>query len=1128
LNFLQRSNGSAQGLLPSGKIFIALDFVEISKLYYFNDKGTLVQEKPELTLIHEIIHTTPLSDPLPVSAPRPSNAQMSAYFDFDGDVVRVQDIVAAEMGYTLNIQKNYYSNVMSDSALFARFDQSISYSEGHSIDVAVYPENDGVGNDSLDLTHSYKPNSVDIIFGLDGDDNLNGGGGSDYLYGGEGNDTFIASSGDDLFHGGGTRNSAGAALALEDDGIDTADYSAATAAEHIKITTDVTLNTAHSAAIDASHRLLVQQSGAGNGTATLVSVEKVIGTNGVDIFEVTQLLSAQLAGSDGKGGLAEVDLRGEDKPSLEGDLIDATKMTEKLVIDLNPTAGFIQVEGDAERKVNVLNAERAWGGEKDDSITGNDQANELKGGAGDDILSGGNGNDVFYGERGNDQIWGGALNASASASDGIDEARYDFGVTIRLSTTAVSELMVDGGSYGMDTLHSIERITGSSGGDRIWIEGLPSNVLNGLEWIDLGANPSAMHDGIDAGYLNDALRIDLGAGRFALKSDPSVGFNFRNVEDADGGKGDDVIIGDDGANGLSGGLGNNEVYGGAGDDTIGTSGLGHDKLWGGTGNDQFNVYNGDTIYDIDAGDRVFFNGGFLTGGAAIGPDEYGRERYYTAPDATIYYWAPGSTTLQVDGLMAGSLLILDFQNGDGGIFLGGGTFGTGGNDSLSGGSQADTLSGLDGDDTLTGGAGDDTLDGGNGNDTFLVGAGSGLDVIFGGYGTDTVAATADSTVIGLRGMTGVEIVTADGHADVSVRTSDLDDHYDFGGVTFVGITQIDAAAGNDILIGNAQANVMLGGSGDDTLDGAGGNDTLSGGDGNDIFLVGPGGGFDAFDGGAGSDTIEASADSVVIGLSSVGNVETISANGFSNVSIQTTDADESWDFYDTNLVGISEINVGGGNDYLVGHSLMTILRGGDGDDEIYSQEGNDTLYGDAGNDYLSGWYGDDTYYGGTGDDFYEDFSGDDTYHYNIGDGTDIIDEWEGFDVLVLGPGIAPGDVTVSIDNDDVIFSFAGGGEVIVWYGAYEEYAVDEVHFADDTVWTFADMMSGANGPQQGMALWTDGIGPEENGMALAMAGPRPGAFDSMADSVGVGHWGSDLALTALGSDYLTGIPHALA
>src|SRR4051794_6875346 len=67
LNFLQRSNGSAQGLLPSGKIFIALDFVEISKLYYFNDKGTLVQEKPELTLIHEIIHTTPLSDPLPVS-----------------------------------------------------------------------------------------------------------------------------------------------------------------------------------------------------------------------------------------------------------------------------------------------------------------------------------------------------------------------------------------------------------------------------------------------------------------------------------------------------------------------------------------------------------------------------------------------------------------------------------------------------------------------------------------------------------------------------------------------------------------------------------------------------------------------------------------------------------------------------------------------------------------------------------------------------------------------------------------------------------------------------------------------------------------------------------------------------
>ena len=60
--------------------------------------------------------------------------------------------------------------------------------------------------------------------------------------------------------------------------------------------------------------------------------------------------------------------------------------------------------------------------------------------------------------------------------------------------------------------------------------------------------------------------------------------------------------------------------------------------------------------------------------------------------------------------------------------------GTGGNDTLSGGSSSDQIFGLGGDDTLFGNGGNDTLDGGDGNDTLDGGAGA--DTMRGGKGND--------------------------------------------------------------------------------------------------------------------------------------------------------------------------------------------------------------------------------------------------------------------------------------------------------------------------------------------------------------------------------------------------------
>src|SRR3546814_7235430 len=89
--------------------------------------------------------------------------------------------------------------------------------------------------------------------------------------------------------------------------------------------------------------------------------------------------------------------------------------------------------------------------------------------------------------------------------------------------------------------------------------------------------------------------------------------------------------------------------------------------------------------------------------------------------------------------------------------------------------------------------------------------------------------------------------------------------------------------------------------------------------------------------------------------------------------------------------------------------------------DLYGRAGNDTLTGGLGNDTLSG------------------DGGNDTFVFNAGDGQDVITEWgdsgggdSGTDVLELGAGILPADVTVAQANGggDLVLSIAGGTDSI--------------------------------------------------------------------------------------------------
>jgi Ca2+-binding RTX toxin-like protein len=176
---------------------------------------------------------------------------------------------------------------------------------------------------------------------------------------------------------------------------------------------------------------------------------------------------------------------------------------------------------------------------------------------------------------------------------------------------------------------------------------------------------------------------------------------------------------------------------------------------------------------------------------------------------------------------------------------------------------ADTIIGSAGNDAVWGGAGDDSLAGGLGDDHFLFDGTTGSDAISGGSGFDTIEARQANEVIGLSSVSGVELITSGGYANVSVAGSNNADVLDFTNVTLSGIASVNGQAGDDSLSGGSGGDQMFGGDGNDRLFGNSGADTLQGNIGDD-FIQGNAGddgilggqGNDTLHGGQGNDTLQ--------------------------------------------------------------------------------------------------------------------------------------------------------------------------------------------------------------------------------------------------------------------------------
>ncbi len=264
----------------------------------------------------------------------------------------------------------------------------------------------------------------------------------------------------------------------------------------------------------------------------------------------------------------------------------------------------------------------------------------------------------------------------------------------------------------------------------------------------------------------------------------------------------------------------------------------------------------------------------------------------------------------------------------------------------------DLITTLGGADTVRGNAGDDTIFTGDGNDTVTFsGNGDGFDAIDGGGGADAITALAKNTVIGLRSITGVETISNNGFAGVTILGSSGADTLDLGSVTLTGITLIDGGAGDDIITGSEAGDVIYGNAGSNTIKAGGGNDTIR-------FGIGS---TDTVDGGDGADTLIAIANNASIDWSKVSNVETVSGGSFSGVSIAGTAGNETFDFSGIALTGIALIDGGAGDDTITGSAGSDTIYGNAGVNTINAGGGNDTIrFGAGSTDKINGGSGTDT------------------------------------------------------------------------------------------------------------------------------------------------------------------------
>jgi Ca2+-binding RTX toxin-like protein len=512
------------------------------------------------------------------------------------------------------------------------------------------------------------------------------------------------------------------------------------------------------------------------------------------------------------------------------------------------------------------------GGEGNDSIRGESGQDVLDGGAGEDSLEGGDGEDNLMGGSGNDTLLGGIGNDTLDGGSGND----------RLVGQAGNDIYLFGKGDGLDEI--------SSGGTNFGLEDI-------LIFKD-GVSPADIKL-MKSGYGRDLKMIIVSTGESITVKDyfyaaentilKKVVFtdttewdsNYIAANVAFATSGNDVLLGDLGADNLSGSDGDDILTGGEGNDTL-SGGNGIDTLIGGNGNDMLSGNGGMDVYVFNVGDgqdtiseysdENISNSIVFGEGIAQDDIKLGRKNNdlilvigHLGDQITIESFYKKSSSLFENRnfnliFVDGSVSLRDFHsNAVIDTFftteIGEQIFGTPGNDLIFSLGGNDSVYAGSGNDTLIGGQGNDKLFGSDGLDTFVFNVGDGQDTIENGGGSLT---EYDKIMLG-EGIVRDNIMFARSNDDLIMLMGTPDDQiriaqYFRGDIETRKAYEVHFADADELIKLEALLNIsnttvlppteftdqFYGFNGDDLLRGLGGSDYLYGEGGNDTIIGGAG------------------------------------------------------------------------------------------------------------------------------------------------------------------------------------------------------------------------------------------------------------------------------------------------
>jgi Ca2+-binding RTX toxin-like protein len=804
----------------------------------------------------------------------------------------------------------------------------------------------------------------------------------------------------------------------------------------------------------------------------------------------------------------------------------------------------------------LANIGNVVGSSHDDTIAGNDLANDLQGGPGSDTVdysgvssTSANGITLTFGvplivpgttdagadtlggfenvigSHYSDSITGDASNNTIDGGGGGDPLLDGGGGTDTLSyATAPGPVTIDLGTPVQTTgdviaLNSFENLTGSafsdslSGDDNV-------NVLNGGDGDDSlagRAGADTLNGGAGSNTANyssatpNGVIASIAAGQASSDGEASPAIDtFVNIQNLTGSGQADTLTGDDGANTINGGGGGDTIVGGSGNDVLNgqngsgdtiDAGLGNDAIDGGTGSDDTVSYASSISSAASDGVSVDLGAGTAS---AIGTNDAGHDT------------------------------VVGLENVTGSPF----------SDSLAGDPGANTLLGSGGNDSFGFSGGGDTFDGGTGTNSA-------------DFSADTSGIALDLSVAGPQAgadnssLAFIQNVTGTPQSDSLAGDSDMNTINGAGGSD-----TIDGAGDNDTLSGDAGNDVLTGGSGDDSVSGGDGNDTVSGRSGTDALSGGAGtntanygsaaaainvnlrAGSASIDGDGGNDTLsgfqnvtapslagnvlQGDAGDNVLDSGGAGNATVSFAGAASGVSVDLGAGTASGDGSDTLVAGF---------DTVTGSTFGDSLTASPGGSTLNGLGGADTLTGGAGIDSLNGGAGDDTMNGGPGvGNSLDGSTGTDTLDYssatsvvsaNLAAGSAVVSYPAlAIDILSNIENVtgSPGDDVLMGDGNDNVLRGLGGNDFLQGGGGDDSLqGAAGIDTAD-----FSDSAGGVNvnlAAQSALGDGTDALSSIENASGSSSADQL---FGNGGPNTLLGSGGNDQLDGGGGSDVING------